>query len=242
MNQQMENNVKLTVAQAPSTDLVLESLLAEIQGFATLLKHYEIEVGIESEPARAAWFNLAENAKQEILKRFSTYHRNCRDLHMSGISLRDNIAVLSHCLKRSNLFAKNDIREFISNEHMVEVYNLENVQIFRSINFFDYCNYTLLDLLSREWMELYERLSSITESIFREIHSSVAAKEFRLFDTPAHVMKEKYAKPCGVFRTDLLSCCPVYSAPELVSGYLLALDVTELDVQDTSNSNLSFLR
>jgi hypothetical protein len=124
---------------------------------------------------------------------------------------------------------------------MVEVYNINNVQISRSINFFDYCNYSLLDLLAREWMELYERLPSVTNALFSEVNEAVSSKELRFFQTPAHIMKERDANPCGVFRTHILSCCPLYSAPDVVSGYLLVLDVAEIDVDTSDQHKISFL-
>ncbi len=172
----------------------------------------------------------------------NTYYRNCLEAVAAGVSLRDNRAFVAFNLKKANLYAKDDITSLIHDDHMIEVYDHSDVQVFRSINFFDYCNYSLLDLLAREWMALYERLSSITESIFREIKGSVAAKELRRFETPSHIMKERDACPSGIFRTDFLYCCPLYNAPEQTAGYLLVLDVAELDLVDPENEKFVFLR
>jgi hypothetical protein len=222
-------------------DPILNELYTELFGFASLLKKHGVEVAIDSAAAREAWHTLDKAAKQKILQTFAIYHRNCREMHAAGVSLRDNRALVSHSLKRAHLFAQDNTDGLFGNDHMVEVYNLSDIQIFRSINFFDYCNYSLLDLLAREWMDLYERLPSITESIFKEIHASVAAKELRPFHTPAHIMKERDANPCGVFRTDFRHCCPLYSAPGQLAGYLLVLDVAEIDLEAADQQKVAFL-
>ena len=67
-------------------------------------------------------------------------------------------ALLMHSLKKAHLFTTESVSSLITNENIVEVYNLDHVQLFRSINFFDLCNYSLLDLLARQWFELFERL------------------------------------------------------------------------------------
>jgi hypothetical protein len=242
MNEQIEAVVRPLAIYGQSPDPILDSLLAEIAGFVELLRNYDIEVKTESPAARLAWENMPDEAKAKAFKGFSSYHRNCRELHNSGVSLRDNFAVLSHCLKRANLFSKESVQGTLTNEHMVEVYSLENIQIFRSINFFDYCNYSILDLLAREWMALYERLSSVTESIFREIHETVAAKEFRRLKTPAHVMKEIDAIPSGIFSTAVTYCCTLFNAPEQAAGYLLFLDVAELGIEKSGQNTVAFLR
>ncbi|MGZ3694763.1 MAG: hypothetical protein ACXWQO_11310 [Bdellovibrionota bacterium] len=241
MFEQTEATLQPAAMYIQNNDPILKDLIAEIEAFVLLLKNYDIEVELSSGKAIAAWAQLTESAKADIFKRFSTYHRNCSELHGSGISLRDNNAVLAHCLKRANLFSKQSLRGFVEDKHMVEVYNLDNIQILRSINFFDYCNYSIMDLLARDWMNLYERLSSMTASIFREIHEIVAAKETRTFQTPAHVMREIDAVPNGVFCTDFRFCSTLFSAPDVAAGYLLLCDVTELGV-DSVEPKLVFLR
>jgi hypothetical protein len=225
-----------------NSDPILNNLLFELRGFAALLKEYDLEVAIDSPASHAAWAGLDTSKQQGIFKNFSTYYRNCLEMHAAGISLRDNRAFVFHSLKRANLFAVDDTTNLFTNDHMVEVYNLGNIQIFRSINFFDYCNYSLLDLLAREWMDLYERLPSITNSLFKELSSAIEAKELRPILTPAHVMRERDANPCGVFKTDVLSCCPLYSAPGVLAGYLLVWDVTEIDLESPDNQRVTFLR
>jgi hypothetical protein len=242
MNESTETALHFRTMRGPGADPILNDLIVELQRFAALLKEHGTEVDVDSPKARAAWAGLEESAKRNILKSFSTYHRNCREMHASGVSLRDNLAFVGHSLQLANMFAKDDLSTLMTNDHMIEVYNLNDIQIFRSINFFDYCNYSLLDLLAREWMSLYERMSSVTESIFKEIHGTVAAKELRRFSTPAHVMKERDASPCGVFRTDFLYCCPLFSGPDQIAGYLLVLDVTELDLLSADEQKFTFLR
>lgn len=223
-------------------DPLLSRLIAEIQRFGSLLRHYGISIKVDSPKARIAWATLPLAAKENILKGFSNYHRDCLDLHNSGVSLRDNYAVLAHCLKRANLFALEDVKGFVADNHIVEVYNLDHIQLFRSINFFDYCNYSMLDLLAREWFDLYDRLSSITDYAMNEFLGTIASGKLHKLTVPLHILKERDSSPRGVFNFDFQYCCPLYSKPGVAGGYLLTESVTELALFAPGDENVSFLR
>lgn len=232
----------LHLLRKPNTDLILDELLREIELFVALLKRFDIDLAVDTPEARVAWSGLPEPVKAHIFRGFSQYHRNCRELAASGVSLRDNYALLAHSLKRANLFAIEDVRQFLTTDNIVEIYNLDHIQIFRSINFFDYCNYSVLDLLAREWFDLYERLSSITEYAMREFLETLKGGTLRKLTVPQHILKERDSNPRGIFHFDFQYCCPLFSAPGVSGGYLLTENVTELDLLAPSDEKVAFLR
>lgn len=242
MNPMVDGALSLQAWHKQEADPILDKLLHEIECFVTLLKPFDINLAIDSPKARIAWAVLPVAAKAQILHGFSQYHNNCRELVISGVSLRDNYAFLAHSMKRANLFAIEDIRRLLTQDNIVEIYNLEHIQIFRSINFFDYCNYSVLDLLAREWFDLYERLSSITECVMHEVLEPIKTGKVRKLTVPLHVLKERDSNPRGVFHFDFQYCFPLYSAPGVPGGYLLTENVTELDLLAPSDKKLAFLR
>jgi hypothetical protein len=223
-------------------DPILNELLPKLARFQALLRQHDSDVEIDSAAAREAWAALAEPVKRASLLGFSGYLENCEETVRSGISLRDNYALLSHSLKRANLFATENVQGFLTSQNIAEVYNLDHIQTFRSINFFDLCNYSLLDLLAREWFVLYERLSSITDQAMREFQMALEAKELRRLTIPVHLLKERDSNPRGVFRFDFQYCCPLFSAPGVLGGYLLTENVTELDLFAPGDESFTFLR
>lgn len=55
--------------------------------------------------------------------------------------------------------------EKIDQDDLAEIYNRDNQQIFRSINFFKYCSYTLEELITIPWYNLYSRNRFIHERL-----------------------------------------------------------------------------
>jgi hypothetical protein len=56
-------------------------------------------------------------------------------------------------------------------EQIIEVYNLEAVQLYRSLSFFKTCGYSLLDLCIHEWYNLWERPQKILQDMNRNLES-----------------------------------------------------------------------
>lgn len=234
--------VKFKPKFSRNDDPVSRSLYAELTKFSVLLAHHGIDVEIDSPKAIAAWAARTNAEKLGIVDAFSKYRRICTEMHLAGVSLRDNNALLAHSLKRNELLSREDLTCFVTNDNMVEVYSLDNVQIFRSINFFDYCNYSLLDLLTREWPDLYERLSSVTDDLMHQIQTAVGVGELRKFTTPTHVMKERDSNPRGVFQIDHQYVCPLYDSQGKVTAFMANLNVRELDVLGPDEDRFDFLR
>lgn len=242
----MELSGETTRALAQKTvlraDPALLNLLKELEGFSNLLREYNIYVGVHSEKALEAWAALPELRKRGILKVFSEYHATCQEVHASGVSLRDNRALTAHSLRRAGLSTKHELN-FVTDEKMVEIYNLENVQTFRSVNFFDYCNYTLLDVLAREWYVLYERLDAVNEGLFDTVKRAIESGQPVKFQLPPVVMKERDSNPRGIFQTHHQMVCPVYGIGGSPAGFLVTLDALELDVeQPNQEEKVLFLR
>jgi hypothetical protein len=224
-------------------DPILEALDAKLRLFASLLREHGADAEIDSAAARLAWAGLPEPAKLATFRGFSHYVQNCEDLTSAGISLRDNYSFLMHTMKRAGLFTQENIQSFLTNQNIVEVYDLNHIQIFRTINFFDLCNYSLLDLLAREWFVLYERLSSVSELSMREFQLCLASGKLRRLTIPVHLLKERDSNPRGVFRFDFQFCCPLYSAPDVCGGYLLTENVTELELYAPGEeTKISFIK
>src|SRR3989344_3386180 len=157
MNSTFHNSIS-TNRFAPDT--LRKTLYEELEKFAHLLSLYKISVRIDSPQASTAWSLRSDEEKIKIIENFSQNRLMFSEMHLAGVSLRDNRAMLARSMERCKLKSRHNLLDVITNENMVEVYNLENVQLYRSINFFDYCNYSLLDLLTREWFVLYDRLPS----------------------------------------------------------------------------------
>ncbi len=85
-----------------------------------------------------------------------------------------------------------ELFEKLRNDDVVEVYSMENTQIFRSYTFFKYCSYTLEDLNFRPWFELYQRDESILKEalVWLDKVKRDEVPDLCHMDLPAHWISE----------------------------------------------------
>lgn len=68
-------------------------------------------------------------------------------------------------LKILGLRPPNDAFSTILDTHIVEIYNTNFTQVFRSLNFFNFVSYSLDDLMTNHFSELYTRTGTTTEEM-----------------------------------------------------------------------------
>ncbi len=117
----------------------------------------------------------------------------------------------------SNLFTELDETDII------EIYNLVHVQIFRTFNMFKCINYSLDELFSHEWWDLFQRDSAITDALASIAISFTSGRQTttRMVDLPDHVIEEKFSpvKTRVLVRSRLGS--PLFNAhSRAIAGYL----------------------
>lgn len=97
-----------------------------------------------------------------------------------------------HALKRFSLRPPSDLFSYIADEDLVEIYTLDNLQIFRSMSFFDLCSYSLEDLYCRPWYSLFYRDEGITQQIGAEAVRAFSGQETGVFvpNVADHMLKE----------------------------------------------------
>jgi hypothetical protein len=108
---------------------------------------------------------LAADRKFQVIEDLKFYYSLCSQQVLEGKSLRDSQTFTWRALKACGLTPGSDFLSRIFTGDIVEIYNSDQIQIFRNLEFFDFCSYTLEDLYCREWWKLFERKDSITKSL-----------------------------------------------------------------------------
>jgi len=107
------------------------------------------------------------------------------------LSQSDEVECLKHAFNEYGLCFGDDDFDFISQGDIVELYNLENIQIYRNLEFLKVAPYDLATILSSKWTDLYERPSDITQAIANRVVEILNSKiiEASPFNVPIHPMK-----------------------------------------------------
>jgi hypothetical protein len=127
------------------------------------------------------------------------------------IDLRDSIGFVKAALASLNLKVPKTFYDTVSSEDVVEVYDLSQRQIFRNLRFYELTRYSLADLLTFEWHELYYRPSFVNEGLFTVVNEIVSSGVEKLpLNVKSHLMKEIKADPVHVSQVDFKFISPTY--------------------------------
>lgn len=186
---------------------------------------------------------LPEHRQAEILASFQGY----ADLISSVVSshpdsLNNEADLFRGVAQKFRLVVDEDLYRILREEKdtLVEVYNQDFVQIYRSTRFMEMCNYTLLDLLTYEFYELFERSASLTDHLFR--FADILKRRGTLegidlsVDIPKHLMREKFSEERGVFQIEFMRMYPTYTWPKEFHGFALVSRGTPYYDQATTDT------
>ncbi|MNT65143.1 hypothetical protein D3C72_2031010 [compost metagenome] len=74
---------------------------------------------------------------------------------------------------------------------VVEIYGPNMIQLYRSVNFYQYSSYSLLDLSAFEWFVLWDRPRAVTEKLMNVAHEVLTDfVPLRKLDLPIHILRE----------------------------------------------------
>lgn len=155
---------------------------------------------------------LSFDMKTKVVHHLQFYHDLCQEQVAEGYTLKDNPSFAWRALKKLGLTPRSDLFSHLTNDMIVEIYSRENVQIFRNFRFFEFCSYTLEELLTIEWWNLFERDPKITNQLFQyasqllsgEITGNIAPK------IGTHIVSEKFSADKNV-----LNCKVGFAGPLL---------------------------
>lgn len=109
------------------------------------------------------------------------------------------------------------------------------------MRFMEASNYSLLDILSVDWPQLFDRAAAITEKMITYTDETLWAKNRTItFDVPTHYMRELKTEEHGVFEVNFKHLAPLFSGPNRPFGILGSSQVRPLDVNPILD-NVAFL-
>lgn len=159
-----------------SRELELQNRFIELS--TSLVEMLKTE-GVKTSPYREGLPHFKElNAKSKeiVLERLKFYHDICLEHIVDGQPLRDSQKFTWRALVKLGLTPNSDLISRIEKDDIVEIYSDDQVQLFRNLEFFDYCSYTLEDLFCIEWWKLFKRDEKISESILTLAHDILDRK------------------------------------------------------------------
>lgn len=171
------------------------------------------------------YFNsLSEELQGQVLNRLSFFNEVCSNVVLAGGDLNNPRVMLWHALQSLKFIFPSDLFNYISDESVVEIYDQENIQIFRNLRFFDFTSYTLEDLLCRPWVELFSRVDKVQVGLITEAIRSIYDNKVKTILPMSHIGHNHIIETSSPFKLhvdavlDYLS--PIFNRSHQLVGYI----------------------
>jgi hypothetical protein len=186
----------------------------------------------ERERLAKVFAKLSLEKQEKKLQRFMDYYEHCRDLVTQGISLRNKPKALKVFKEKLGFRfpSEEEIFRVLDDQTFIEIYDLDFIQCYRSIDFFRVTNHSLMALEACEWWELFERSSEIHQQIMNAVQLiySGLAQEAIFSPVDTHTVKEISSQtPPRYSQTEVVLYSPVYDDQGVFQGGLHFFKVRE---------------
>lgn len=167
---------------------------------------------------------LTFEKKEQVLERLRLFNNVCSAVLASRGDLNNPRVMLWHALQVLELTFPSDLFNYVSDEKIVEIYDRENIQIFRNLRFFDFTSYTLEDLFCRPWVDLFSRLECGQIGRITEAIEKIYKKETPSITPMTHIGRNHIIETCSPFRLNVDAVidfvAPVFNKSHQAIGYI----------------------
>ncbi len=167
-------------------------LFEAMERFAQRVRKLGYPVETHSELSLKKVILASEEAKLKLASDFESWSEWIEPLDPTTPS-ENHLNLLMRALAKHGYEVDDEFIKTIKHDQIVEFYNEDMIQLYRSINFFEISGYTLLDMSVFEWFVLWDRPKQIRKKIAEELNESLKTYiPVKRFLTPRHVIREIY--------------------------------------------------
>jgi hypothetical protein len=148
----------------------------------------------------------------------------CTSALSNNIDLKDRSWQMTWWIIRAAGFTPpSDLFSYILDGDIIEIYDADHIQIFRSFNFFSLVSYSLDEIHNYEWFELYNRDEEIMKTMIAELTNLVASgkKTLMVSPFPPHVVAEKFSPRKKANEVAFKCFSPLFKPDGSVGGYIV---------------------
>lgn len=237
--------MSLSVALDASISADESVILTDLESLAEITRKQGYKCRAHSPKALLKLSMLPAEQKQLLAKQIKNILNICSSTSEVEASDGEHSErrYVEQALKMYELDLEDDFWKKITKDDVIEVYSTENIQLFRTFNFFKISSYSLLDLLTNEWYHLWERPSYVMEDITQGLTELLQGKIKTTTPTniSQHIVKEIYNDDsidfkCSSVLTEPGVFCPLYAkGTKELKGFVFTLRGTVVGYDNDSN-------
>jgi hypothetical protein len=215
----MSQQVKSVQSSSPSEvkeineillDAVNRRVIEAATRFATLLNRMGYPAQAYSESALQRLAVTPVPQKELIASNLESWSDWVEPLDPSK-SYDNEIALLMRALDKHGFDLDEEFFKKIEKDQIIEFYDEDMIQLYRSFNFYKITGYSILDISLYEWYLLWDRPRQSMESIGAELHEALKTYiPVKPFQTKTHLVREIFnAAQSTNFKTRAALLTPV---------------------------------
>lgn len=192
---------------------IFESELARLEGVLLSIKQKLNEFGVEKNllPAHVDSLQLMKVQNVGFL---NDHLRTYLDILNASAArsewgIDNEVKLLTLALKKYGVHAPRGYEQFIQIGDAIEIHDIDGIQIYRNLETFSYCSFSLAEMLCYNWQELYQRPKRVVQRLCEEIEGmSIDPSQVKNFSDLQHVITENCDDPLTLL-IDLKSMIPL---------------------------------
>lgn len=167
-----------------------------LREFSQLAARNNIHVTAYDERSLSPLALLPDPQQKLITENFDRYFKVTSQLSNDEIPLYDSQAFLWRMLRELDLRPCSDLFKKIAPNDVVEIYDLNFIQVFRNTRFMELCSYTLEEVFTHEFPQLFLRPDEITSILVSHCQEIFQGKIKSTIPThvPDHTLTEIWSK------------------------------------------------
>ena len=205
--------------------LATEEFVQSLEQFRKLVLSSDFKIRSYSEASLERFLNASPEKQKKAKESFNQFMSFFSQAEAEGIDLKDDAQLLRKVSKSMGLIFSDEVYSQVKSTDIIEIYNTDFNQIYRNLAFMNVCNYTLLDLLTHEPFELYERSLQINGYIANAAQTLLQRdydlSPCSLTHIPQHLLREKFSEDRLTSLVTLKMAYPVYKWPRKLHGWLV---------------------
>ena len=216
-------------------------LLSAQSHLNSLLKAEGIRTHLPLDSAFSRLNQLASSARESAERSLTILNDSLKAAKENHRNLHDTHFLLDFTCHQLGIHTSDDFTSTIEHDDLVEGYDMQSRQIFRNFQFMEICGYDLLDLLTYDWVTLYERSQTISNEILKRCEIVArTGQTLSLLDLPTHYMKERMSSTRQISRVNFRYLGPLFSQPGVPFGVTISCKAEIID-EDPVRHELRFI-
>lgn len=203
-------------------DQTISDLLVKFQKVAKRAG-YNVRLGGQNLRNRLSLFD--DDRKRQIIRRLFVSSRTYEKALENGEITTDSRVITWYLFKEMNWMPAPDLFDKIGKNDVVEVYAPDCCQIFSNLNFFEVISYTLEEVYTYEFPELYSRdkvhIDKLLETVQKVVNENAGTIPTGV---GWHTLEERFSSNRHKLRVRHKICSPLYDRSKKISGFVCISD------------------